>query len=90
MSAPDPSASVNLNVLGNLAGAQSIQNNPSINNATSATLSGTFNGSLADLKTKYPQIYNQVVLQSIAYQIVTECNEQNEEYLDQIKQDEDS
>ncbi len=48
-----------------------------------------FNGTIGDLQTKYPELYNKLVLQQIAYHIVNECRRNNEHFLEEMKKHRD-
>lgn len=69
------------------ANAQVMQNN-SVQNAAmgGGSSSGNFNGTIADLQQKYPDVYNKLVLQQLAYQIVQQCQDENDHYLEIIKE----
>jgi hypothetical protein len=78
-----------LSALATNAAAQGIQNNitsPSGTSGSASTL--TFNGTLADLQSKDPQAYMQLVLMPLAYAIVQQCQDDNQHYIDTIKENE--
>ena len=101
MSAADSSLS-GLQALEADATAQALQN--SISSSTGATglnspfsiggsasgNSGNFNGTLSDLEQKYPAVYNTLVLQTLAYQIVEQCQDANDQYIEVIKETEET
>ncbi len=69
------------------ANAQMIQNNVgSMSGVSGSAGTATFNGTISDLMQKYPDIYNKLVLQQLAYEIVQQCQDENDHYLEVIKE----
>ncbi len=44
-----------------------------------------FSGTLGDLKTKYPEIYQKVIIEGFANQIVRDAQRQNDRYIEELK-----
>jgi len=44
-----------------------------------------FNGTLGDLKLKFPEVYDKLIIQSIGYQICQQCKNSNERFLEEMK-----
>jgi len=78
----DPS----VGALGSQAMAESIQSGM---NTTPTGGTGeapaTFNGTIGDLKEKYPEAYQKLVLEQLAYRIVDEVKRDNERFIETIK-----
>ncbi len=53
--------------------------------AISASADTAFNGSIGDLKKKFPEAYDKLVVQSIGYQICKDCQRGNERFLEEMK-----
>ncbi|MBS0635780.1 MAG: hypothetical protein JSR37_09985 [Verrucomicrobia bacterium] len=50
---------------------------------------GAFNGTIGDLQKKYPEIYQKLVLESIARQIVQQCQHSNDHFIEEMKKHRD-
>lgn len=53
------------------------------------TSDGAFNGTIGDLEKKYPEVYKKLVLESIASQIVRQCQHDNDHYIEEMKKHRD-
>ncbi len=85
----DPS--MGMSALGASAISQAIQNNMTGGAAATGAAgnaSATFNGTISDLKEKYPELYKKLVLEPLAYQIVQQVKDDNERFIARIKEDE--
>ena len=59
------------------------------NSAAGGSSSGAFNGTIGDLQKKYPEIYDKLIVQSIGYQICQQCQDDNDNFIAEIKKHED-
>ncbi len=85
----DPS--MGMSALGGAAISQAIQNNLSGGVSASGGVgnaSGVFNGTISDLKEKYPALYKKLVLEPLAYQIVQQVKDDNDRFVEKIKENE--
>jgi hypothetical protein len=86
MAALDPSS---IQSLGSIAATQSLVNAQQAQAPQGGTAAGNFNGTIGDLQKNYPEVYQKLVLQSIAYQICQQAQSQNDRYVEKIKEDSD-
>lgn len=50
---------------------------------------GAFNGTIGDLQKKYPEVYQKLVLESLAKEIVRQCQHANERFIEEMKKHRD-
>ncbi len=48
-----------------------------------------FDGTIGDLQKKHPEIYQKLVLQQIAFQIVRDCQRSSEHFVEEMKKHRD-
>lgn len=83
----DPSVS-SIQLVGAQANTEALHT--SMSTAVSGSGDGSFNGTIGDLQKKYPEVYQKVILQTIATQIVQQCQRDNDHYIQEMKKRRDS
>lgn len=80
-----PFASVDaIQLEGAQAGAEAVEKNITANGTF--TIEGAeFDGTIGDLKLKHPEIYDKLVIQSIAHQICQQIRQAHDHFMEEMK-----